>query len=293
MSLAEMTVREVQPGQFIWAWGAPAKSRPIAEDLRPLWPEGCVGDASTVRCPDGGMVGTLAIDGVGDAYSAAIVRIIWRGGDSRVYTITQGQPRVRLFGKAQDDRGLWEVALTYSMLGVEHILSGFDHLLFVLSVLLLVGFNRRLIATVTSFTVAHSLTLAASALGALSLRSPPVETVIALSIVLVSAEALNHRETLTRRWPAVVAFVFGLVHGLGFAGAIKEIGLPAQNVNVALLSFNVGVEAGQLLVIALAFAVSVVARRVSAPPMARQALLYGTGTMAVYWTFSRAATFFA
>jgi hydrogenase/urease accessory protein HupE len=298
MTMAEMTLREVQPGQFVWAWGVPAKNRPVALDMQPVWPAGCVGDDRTVRCSDKGMVGVLAIEGVGEAYSAAIVRIVWRGGESRVYTLTKNQPQVRLFGKAQDDRGMWEVGQTYVQLGVSHILSGIDHLLFVLGLLLLVGFRKQLITTVTSFTVAHSLTLAASALGAISLRSPPVETVIALSIVLVSVEALGKRDTLTRRWPALVAFIFGLVHGLGFAGALKEIGLPAHNANLALLSFNVGVELGQLFVIGCAFVLAWIFQRIPTQTlannrsMARQVLLYSMGTVSVYWTLGRASTLF-
>jgi hydrogenase/urease accessory protein HupE len=296
MSMAEMTLRELQPGQFVWAWGVPAKNRPVAQDMQPVWPAGCVGDARTVRCSDKGMVGVLSIDGVGQTYSAAIVHIVWRGGESRVYTLTKNQPQVRLFGKAQDDRGMWEVAQTYVQLGVSHILSGIDHLLFVLGLLLLVGFRKQLITTVTSFTIAHSLTLAASALGAISLRSPPVETVIALSIVLVSAEALRKRDTLTRRWPALVAFTFGLVHGLGFA--LKEIGLPAQNVNMALLGFNVGVELGQLFVIGCAFVLAWMFQRIPAQTlassrlMARPLLLYAMGTVSVYWTLDRFSTLF-
>ncbi len=298
MSMAEMTVREVQPGQFVWAWGVPAKNRPVALDMQPVWPEGCIGDERAVRCSDKGMVGVLAIEGVGQAYSAAIVRIIWRGGDSRVYTLTKNQPQVRLYGKAQDDRGMWEVGQTYTQLGIGHILSGIDHLLFVLGLLLLVGFRKQLITTVTSFTLAHSLTLAASALGAISLRSPPVETVIALSIVLVSVEALHRRDTLTRRWPALVAFIFGLVHGLGFAGALKEIGLPAQHVNLALLSFNVGVELGQLFVIACAFLAAWLFQRIQVRTFMKnsfvpqQVLLYAMGTVSVYWTLSRFSTLF-
>jgi hydrogenase/urease accessory protein HupE len=181
------------------------------------------------------------------------------------------------------------VAQTYAVLGIEHILSGIDHLLFVISLLLLVGFRRQLLATITLFTVAHSLTLAASALGALTLRPPPVEAVIALSIVLVSAEALSQKDTITRRWPGIVAFVFGLIHGLGFAGALKDIGLPEQHANVALLTFNLGVEAGQLVVIGLAWLVVLASRKFTWTTTARQVILYGIGSISVFWTLSRIA----
>ena len=289
MSLAEMIVREIAPSQFIWAWGAPGKNRPLADDLTPVWPAGCTADAQTVRCPGAkGMSGTLAIEGVGRAYSAAIVTIHWRDGRA-VYTVSGAQPSVQLYGAARDGRGGWEVGRVYALLGVEHILSGIDHLLFVVGLLFLVGFRRRLIGTITAFTAAHSLTLAASALGWLTLRPPPVEATIALSIVLVAAEALRERETLTRRWPALVAFVFGLVHGLGFAGALKDIGLPLQNVPVALLTFNLGVEAGQLLVVGVAWGATALLRRYAFASSVRRPALYAIGTLAAYWSLLRVA----
>src|SRR5262249_37876673 len=161
--------------------------------------------------------------------SAALVHIIWLDGGERMYTLTSAQPSVRLYGAAEDKRAGRELFATYTLLGIEHILSGIDHLAFVLGLLFLVGFRRRLIGTITAFTLAHSVTLACSVLGLISLRSAPVEACIALSIVLVASEALRERDTLTRRVPALVAFLFGLVHGLGFAGALKDVGLPKDN----------------------------------------------------------------
>jgi hydrogenase/urease accessory protein HupE len=248
-----------------------------------------VGDARTVRCGERGLAGSLSVKGIGKNYSAVILRITWQGEQRSTFTLTQNQSSVRLFGSARDDRDAWQVAQTYAVLGIEHILSGIDHLLFVLSLLFLVGFRRQLLATITLFTVAHSLTLAASALGALTLRPPPVEAVIALSIVLVCAEALSQKDTLTRRWPGIVAFVFGLIHGLGFAGALKDIGLPEQHANMALLTFNLGVEAGQLLVIGLAWLVLLATRRFTWTASARRVILYGIGSISVFWTFSRIA----
>ena len=292
MTMADLSLREVAPGEFVWSWGVPGKNTPISQDLTPVWPEGCAGDAKMVRCGGKGMVGMLSITGIGNNYSAVIVRVTWRGEQRSTHTLSKNQPGVRLFGAAHDDRNMLEVAQTYGVLGIEHILSGVDHLLFVLSLLFLVGFRKRLITTVTSFTLAHSLTLAASALGALTLRPPPVEAAIALSIVLVSAEALSHRDTLTRRLPALVAFIFGLVHGLGFAGALKEIGLPEQHVNVALLSFNLGVEVGQLFVIGLAWVLFVSVRRLPWATAARRTVLYGIGSVSVFWTLSRLTAIF-
>ena len=292
MTMAEMELRESTPGEFLWQWTA-SGNVPASEELTPLWPEACQGDERMLRCGTAGLRGTLSVEGVGKRYSAAMVRVYWLDGQRRVYTITSAQPRVRLYGSADDERGMGEIASAYTVLGVEHILTGYDHLLFVLALLFLVGFNRRLVWTITAFTAAHSVTLALAALGLLTLRSAPVEATIALSIVLVAGEALHTRDTLARRWPALVAFLFGLVHGLGFAGALKEIGLPDNYLWVALLTFNVGVELGQLMTIAAAWLAYRLVRRWSfAMPMQRLAL-YVIGSAAGYWSLTRIAAMLA
>lgn len=296
MTMAELELRETAPGQFLWQWTA-VGNVPPSDELTPVWPEGCSSDkaaveagpvdAGTVRCGPGGLRGSLAVDGVGQTYSAVMVKVFWLDNQNRVYTFTTAQKSAQLYGSAEDKRGMGEVARAYTVLGVEHILSGFDHLMFVMALLFLVGFNRRLLFTITAFTLAHSLTLALSALGLLTLRSPPVEATIALSIVLVAAEALHGERTLSRRWPALVAFLFGLVHGLGFAGALQEIGLPQKHLSIALLTFNVGVEIGQLLVVGLAFALYRACARWPRFVMARTPALYFIGTIAAYWSFTR------
>ncbi|MGH8575781.1 MAG: HupE/UreJ family protein [Gammaproteobacteria bacterium] len=286
MSMAEMELRETSRGEFLWQWTA-SGNRPASEELTPVWPDGCRAEVTAVRCGEAGMRGRLAIEGVGKRYSAALVKVFWLDGQSRVYTLTAGQPTVQLYGSAEDRRGMGEIAGAYTVLGIEHILNGFDHLLFVLALLFLVGFERRLVLTISAFTLAHSLTLALSALGWLTLRSPPVEAAIALSIVLVAGEALHQQPALSRRWPALVAFLFGLVHGLGFAGALREIGLPQNHLVVALLTFNVGVELGQLLVVAVAYPLY---RALTAWPksaIARAPALYAIGSVAAYWSIGR------
>lgn len=296
MSMAEMELRQVSQGEFLWQWTA-SGNRPAAEVLKPVWPEGCsaevAGDANLLRCGPAGLSGRMAIEGVGTRYSAALMKVFWLDGQTRVYTITAAQPSVRLYGSAEDQRGMGEIASAYAVLGVEHILSGLDHLMFVIALLFLVGFNRRLLWTITAFTVAHSLTLALSALGWLTLRVPPVEATIALSIVLVAGEALHRQQTLSRRWPAVVAFLFGLVHGLGFAGALKEIGLPQNHLSVALLTFNLGVELGQLLVVGLAYLVARTLARSPQATLARTPSLYLIGSVAAYWSIGRIANILA
>lgn len=289
MSMAEMELRETQPGEFLWMWSATNDKRPNVDDLKPLWPESCVAEENILHCGQEGLRGTLMIDGVGKKYSAALVKIYWIDGQSHVYTLSGGHPRIQLLGSADDKRDAREIASAYTLLGIEHIFTGLDHILFVIAILCLVGFNRRLIWTISAFTLAHTVTLASSALGLLSLRPAPVEAAIALSIVLVAAEALHARQTLARRMPAIVSFVFGLVHGLGFAGALKEVGLPQNNVPMALLTFNVGVEIAQLAIVALAFCLMRWLTRYPWFEHVRKPLLYGIGVTASYWSFLRVA----
>jgi HupE / UreJ protein len=291
MTMAELDVRELSKGEFIWRWG-PGASRPVEQDLTAIWPDGCQVNEQSLRCAQG-LIGRMSVAGVGKTYSAAMVRIAWLDGRTRVYAITPAQPAVQLHGGADDSRGWQEILVAYTALGIEHILGGIDHLLFVIGLLFLVGFNRRLLGTITAFTLAHSLTLASSALGWLSLRSAPVEACIALSIMLVASEALRERPTLARSWPALVAFIFGLVHGLGFAGALQEIGLPEHHLLVALLTFNLGVEIGQLLTVGLAWALVRWAGRYRWADRARQPALYAIGTMAAYWSWLRLAAVLA
>lgn len=286
MSMAEMQLRETRRGEFLWQWGAGEK-RPIAQDLTPVWPQACTAEATVLRCGEAGLAGTLSVRGVGERYSAAVVRVFWLDGQTRVYTLTKAQPSVQLYGAADDPRGMGEIASAYTLLGVEHILGGIDHLLFVVGLLFLVGFNRQLVLTITAFTAAHSLTLASSALGWLTLRSAPVEATIALSIVLVAGEALHQRNTAARRWPALVAFLFGLVHGLGFAGALQEIGLPENHLLVALLTFNIGVEIGQLMTVGACWCLWRLTSRWPAARRMRTVLLYMIGSVAAYWSWLR------
>ena len=228
---------------------------------------------------------TIGIEGIANGVTDVIARIVRQDGTSQVERVMPDQPRFTVKAPA----GAGEVAWTYLVLGVEHILGGIDHLLFVAGLLFLVGFRRRLIGTITAFTLAHSITLACSAFGWITLRPPPVEATIAMSIVLVASEALRERDTLARRVPALVSFLFGLVHGLGFAGALKNIGLPQSHLPLALLCFNVGVEIGQLFAVLVAFAV--VRLPFSQPWLgrARRPALYAIGVVAAYWSFLRIA----
>jgi hydrogenase/urease accessory protein HupE len=285
ISMAELQLRETDSGSFLWNWTA-GNIGGIGE-LRPVWPAGCSDRAGVLRCGEDGLRGALAVDGVGRSFSAVLVKIYWRDGQSRVYTLTKAQPEAQLYGAANDPRGMVEIARAYTGLGIEHILGGIDHLLFVLALLFLVGFNRKLVWTITAFTVAHSVTLVLSVLGWITLRSPPVEATIALSIMLVAGEALHKEATAARRWPALVAFLFGLVHGLGFAGALEQIGLPERHMAVALLTFNVGVEIGQLATVGAAYLLYRISRPLPALARARTPALYAIGAVAAYWSIGR------
>jgi hypothetical protein len=200
-----------------------------------------------------------------------LLRVERQDGAAQTHRLTPAAPSVVVTAAP----GALAVAGTYLRLGIEHILLGFDHLLFVLALLILVGPNRRLIGTVTAFTVAHSLTLAAATLGAVHLPAAPVEATIALSIAFVAAEIVHARRgvlSLTERKPWIVAFAFGLLHGLGFAGALAAVGLPQRAIPLALLFFNVGVEVGQLCFIAAVLQRSAESASVV---MQREALLRG------------------
>ena len=182
------------------------------------------------------------------------------------------------------------------MLGVEHILSGIDHLLFVLALMLLVRDPWMLLKTITAFTIAHSVTLTGAALGYLSLPQAPVEAVIALSIAFVARELILMKpgeRRLSEAYPWAVAFSFGLLHGFGFAGALKEIGLPHGDVPLALFTFNLGVEAGQLVFVAAILALyrgAMIMTRFPLLPL-RTAMAYCIGAVATFWLLTRIDAF--
>ena len=203
----------------------------------------------------GGLVGQeIRIDGLISGVSDVIARVERQDGTSQMERLLPESPQFTVEAPA----GTAEVAWSYLVLGIEHILGGVDHLLFVLALLLIVRGGKRILITVTAFTVAHSITLVAATLGWVHVPGPPVEAMIALSIVFVAAEivrGLRGKPGLTARAPWVVAFSFGLLHGFGFAGALAEVGLPQKAIPVALLTFNVGVELGQLIFVAFVVAV--------------------------------------
>src|SRR5690242_20237365 len=253
---------------------------------------------------DGGLAGhAIAIEGLSGTSTDVLVRIESLSGN--IQTERLSPTRTTFVVQATPRAG--EVATTYLRLGVQHILFGFDHLLFVLALVILVREWRRVAVTVTAFTIAHSITLAAATLGFVNIPGPPVEAAIALSIMLVAVEILNVRQgnpSFTARLPWLVAFSFGLLHGFGFAGALAEVGLPQHATPVALLFFNLGVEMGQLLFVAVVL-VSIwlvrhaASRLIEAGPVTQlfdrlNALAaYGIGVIAAYWLIERMTAFLA
>jgi hypothetical protein len=252
-------------------------------------------------CGGGFAGGEIRIEGLDATRTDVLVR--YDLGDGQPPTATRLTASTPAF-TVPEAQGTFAVFASYFALGVDHILKGIDHLLFVLMLLLLIRDWRTLLGAVTAFTVAHSLSLAAASLGWIVVPAPPVEAIVALSIAFLAAELLNppgEEKRLTERFPWLVAFAFGLVHGLGFARALLEIGLPAGDVPLALLAFNLGVEAGQILFIAVVIALGVALARLYpsfgtafAPGSAGlRAVAYGVGTLAAFWVVERVAGFVA
>lgn len=230
----------------------------------------------------------------------AMLTVTWQGQEpvTRFAGKDGGAITLHLSEYLAGSGSTWAAARRYTLLGVEHILVGIDHLLFVLALLFVVGGGWRLVKTITAFTIAHSLTLGLATLGYVNVPSAPVEAAIALSIVFLCVEIIHARRGrtgLTYAYPWIVAFAFGLLHGLGFAGALSEIGLPPPEIPVALLFFNIGVELGQLLFVFAAFLVLALLRRITgmtrdaaAYLTVEHAVVYAIGILASYWLIERA-----
>ena len=302
---AYLDIRETATDEFAVVWKVPARGdlrlglyvrmpdtcKPKSEPVGSI-EDGAFFERWSMICAGGVKGHEIAIDGLRSTLTDALARIEYRDGSTQIARLTPEAPQFIASGV----QTTFEVAQTYSVLGVEHILSGMDHLLFVLALILLIRDRWMLVKTITAFTVAHSITLAGAALGYISLPQPPVEATIALSIAFVARElarAQPGERRLSESYPWVIAFAFGLLHGFGFAGALKEIGLPQTDVPLALLTFNLGVEAGQLMFVAAVllayrglkalYDVPVVAGRVAAA--------YGIGSIATFWLVSRIASF--
>jgi hydrogenase/urease accessory protein HupE len=295
----ELTQKSASHWSMVWK--APIKGG-LATHAQPILPKFCtvseprrelveaaVVSKSEVRCTAPLAKQALGLDGLDASFTDALVRIAPLGQPVQAARLTPNSPTVLMETRADST----QVAKTYFLLGVEHILTGYDHFLFVLSLVLLLVGGRTIAKTVTAFTVAHSLTLIGTTLHLISVPRQPVEICIALSIVFLAVEIVKAKPSaprLSERFPWLVAFAFGLLHGFGFAGALAEIGLPEGDVPVALLTFNLGVELGQLIIVAGGLAVLAVIRHFAEPLIrsARVVAAYAIGSIAAFWMIERA-----
>jgi hypothetical protein len=302
-------LEEQSSGIFSVVWKRPVKDGQVP-DLMPVFPEQCslemepfvelTGDAKIERglltCDDPGLgSGEIRVPGLTNTLMDVLVHIAPLDGKTQQHMLKPGDDGVSL------DETAPPLVNDYIGLGFEHIMGGYDHLLFVLALLLIVSGKMPIFKTVTAFTVAHSITLALAALGMVNLSPAPVEAIIALSIAFLAAEAIYMRRgrvTFTATRPWAVAFLFGLLHGLGFAGALNDVGLPQGDIPLALLFFNLGIEIGQLTFVLVVLVSLAALQRVLAlinPQgfalgLSRSATVpaYTIGAIGVFWALERA-----
>ena len=302
---AYLQLTETQPGIFSILWKVPARGDrvlsihaalpPSCQALKPPTPillSGTQLTRWTVDCGAKGLEGTaIRIEGLNATMIDTLVRIELLSGVVVSRILRPDSPTLVVTTRGG-------VALAdYVHLGIEHILLGIDHLLFVLGLLLIVRGKWRLVKTITAFTLAHSITLALATLNIMQVPQAPVEAVIALSIVFLATELAKPRGEsldLTFRFPWIVAFVFGLLHGFGFAGALREVGLPQTDIPLALLLFNGGVEIGQLIFVVAFFAAGWLIHRLTEtlPSWLTPATAYGIGSVSSYWLIERVVGMF-
>jgi hydrogenase/urease accessory protein HupE len=307
---AYLQIDEVAPGRYQLLWRTPVLAgmrlpvvprlpdeihdvvEPAVQEFSDSLVERRVFDAGA-----GGLAGKrIEFVGLQATITDVMVRVQMLDGTHSTTLVRPSQPWVDI----STSKGPLAVAGAYLSHGIEHILFGFDHLLFVLGLILIVRSTRMLLLTVTGFTVAHSITLSLATLGVFRVPAPPVEACIALSILLLASEMLRRQRgetSLTASFPWAVAFCFGLLHGLGFASALTQIGLPQGDIPLALLTFNFGVEIGQLIFIGGVLGAWACLKRIGVPPLVERhalaAATYAIGSVAAFWFIERLAAFAA
>jgi len=233
----------------------------------------------------------LKIDGLNKTLIDALVTISYLNGEKVTLMLQPDKDSTIIPGETSTI----DVIKTYTLLGFEHILLGIDHLLFVLALILITKGRWKILKTITAFTIAHSITLSLAALGYVNFPTPPVEAVIALSIVFLAVEIVNNlngKQTITSKKPWLVAFTFGLLHGFGFAGALANIGLPQQDIPWALAFFNIGVELGQIaFVLVVLIFIRLLALKKKWHPLAKKMPAYAIGALAGFWLVERVVGF--
>ncbi len=305
---AYLEISETAPGRYDVLWRTPrlagmrlpvvlelpAGVRNIVDPAERVLPDSVV-ERRVIDAGEEGLSGRrIRFRGLEAGLTDVLVRVRHRDGTHWTQVVGPSRPWIELIGSP----GILSVARDFLLHGVKHILLGFDHLLFVFGLLLLVDRGWALVKTITAFTLAHSVTLALATLGVMRIPGPPVEAAIALSVLLLATEVMRlhrGRPSVTARWPWAVAFCFGLLHGFGFAGALVQIGLPRTDVPLALFTFNIGVEVGQLAFVAVVLGLRPVLKRMTLPEImvhrARPAASYVLGTLAAFWFFQRLTAF--
>jgi hydrogenase/urease accessory protein HupE len=298
----EFTQLNAQDWRLIWK--APLKGG-VTPETQPILPDNCnrVGaparalgfmaiiTTTQVKCA-GAIAGkNIGLSGFSASQTDVLVRIAMIGRPVQALRLTASEPNITIPAKPER----WQVARTYFATGVEHILFGYDHLLFVIALVLLLSGFWTIAKAITAFTIAHSITLIGTTLGLFGLPQQPVEAVIALSIIFLAVEIIKkqpHELRLSQRLPWLVSFLFGLLHGFGFAGALREIGLPESDVPTALLTFNLGVEFGQLVIVFGSLLVIKILRRLPMPvyALALKSATYAIGIIASFWFIERVVT---
>ena len=292
---ASLSLFEVAPGRFSVRFQVGSETLRRELEAPAVFPAPCELRGDLLDCGRVGLVGPIGFPWLEGSMTKLMVEIQWLGGARLLRVVSPSSPTLTVYGipASAGVLSLWPMLSDYAQLGIEHILTGFDHVLFVIALTLLVRGRAALLATISAFTLAHSLSLAATALDLVRLPTPPVEASIALSIVLVCAECLRPTASLTRRAPWLVAFAFGLLHGMGFASALLGIGLPEQHIPTALLGFNIGVELGQLGIVAGVVAIKSLGRRLDVERVwPRSALIYAMGGASAFWFFERLPALF-
>jgi len=306
IKLSYLEIKESKPHHYSVLLKLPAKDdQKLPIDM--LIPEGCtltlpkashlVNNAYLgswqMKCNEGLEDKTLLLKGLKSTGTEALLRLELLSGISHSILLSPSRSSYHIPKGASS----WQIVQTYTWLGITHILLGFDHLLFVFALLLIVKNMRRLLWTLTAFTLAHSLTMAVSTLGIVHIPQAPVEAVIALSILFLAMEIIHEKQGkvgLTSRYPWLIAFIFGLLHGFGFAGALAEIGLPQQAVTLALVFFNIGVELGQLIFVATVVLMVVLLQRLTYPALLNKlqtAVVYMIGGVSAFWLIERTLSF--
>jgi len=307
---ALLDIKEQNTGLFAVTWKVPTRGERVLP-LTPRLPESLelVGSPSlqdvpgariertTLKNNAGSLTGqTIAIEGLATVQTDVLLLVQLQDGQQHSAILRPASPAFTIPIEASS----LKIAADYWRMGTIHILEGVDHLLFVLALLLIVSGLGPLLRAITAFTVAHSITLAMATLGMIHVPPAPTEAIIALSILFLAGEIVHkriHLETgrigLTERWPWLIALLFGLFHGLGFAGALSEIGVPQAEVPLALLTFNVGVETGQVLFVGVVLGLMALLKRLPLTPPAGawRVAPYCIGSLAAFWTIQRVMSF--